>query len=922
MANETASVTAPATATSAAKTDAAVQWHCLSAGQAADELGTDTATGLTAATVASRLAQYGPNAIEERAQRSLLRTFVAQFSDFMILVLIAAAVVSGIIGDIVDTIAIIVIVILNAVIGFVQEFRAQRAIAALRKMAATSALVVRDSQTLPISAGELVPGDVVMMEAGNIVPADLRLIETAHCKINEAALTGESETSDKDTHALDKPDLPLGERSNMAFKGTVMTYGRARALVVATGMQTEIGRIAALLEEDGDAHTPLQKRLAQFGKRLAVAILAICALIFVVGLLRGEPPLLMLLTAVSLAVAAIPEALPAVVTISLALGAHRMVRENALIRRLPAVETLGSVTWICSDKTGTLTQNRMRVEEIYVDSKRIPLANLPREAEPYASLLRGLALSNDASLHNGSFDKTDSDNTDPDKTDLNSDDEIVGDPTEVALFQAAATAGYNKNELQSQWPRVMEVPFDSERKRMTTVHEHDGEFIAYTKGSPEAVLPLCDHMLTSGGVTPVDREAILHQAEQMAAAGLRVLAIACRDWPARPDSDDAAHIEQGLSLLALAGLHDPPREEAARAIELCKTAGITPVMITGDHPATARAIATQLKIFEADGRVVTGQELHGIADQAFTRQIRDIRVYARVDPAQKIRIVRALQEAGECVAMTGDGVNDAPALKRADIGVAMGKVGTDVAREASSLVLLDDNFATIVSAVRAGRRIYDNIRKFIRYTMTSNSGEILTIVLAPFLGLPIPLLPIHILWINLVTDGLPGLALASEPAEKNVMKRPPRPPQEGVFAHGMWQHMIWVGLLMAAVCLSIQAWALSTGSEHWQTMVFTVLTLSQIGQVMALRSEDQSLFSLGLFSNKPLLGAVVLTIILQMATIYVPQLNPIFKTTPLPPFELALCLAASSIVFIAVELQKWILRRSRSATANDQQAVS
>ncbi len=932
MATEQTTVSAPTTKTTAAETVAPVQWHCLSAAQAAENLQTNTTEGLSEAEVAARLERYGRNAIEEQAQRSVLRTLLAQFSDFMILVLIGAAVVSGIIGSLADTVAIIVIVILNAVIGFVQEFRAQRAIAALRKMAAVSASVVREGKTQHIPAADLVPGDLVIVEAGNIVPADLRLVETAHCKVNEAALTGESETSDKDTQPLDNPDLPLGERRNMAFKGTVLTYGRARALAVATGMQTEIGRIAALLESGGETLTPLQKRLAQFGRRLALAVLGICALIFAVGLLRGEPALLMFLTAVSLAVAAIPEALPAVVTISLAFGAHRMVHENALIRRLPAVETLGSVTWICSDKTGTLTQNRMRVEEFYIDQQRIPLADLPREADPYVSLLRGLALSNDAEAKNASSDKPDSNDADSNSTDsnntgsINTDsiktDEIVGDPTEVALFQAAAQAGYQKKALQAQWPRVMEVPFDSERKRMTTVHEHDGTYVSYTKGGPEAVLPLCENVLTSTGITPVDRDAVLQQADQMATAGLRVLAIAYRSWRQRPESDHGALIEQNLTLLALAGLHDPPRPEAERAIHLCKTAGITPVMITGDHPATARAIASSLGIFEADGRVVTGQELRNIDDDALAKQIRDIRVYARVDPAQKIRIVRALQDDGECVAMTGDGVNDAPALKRADIGVAMGKAGTDVAREASSLVLLDDNFATIVSAVRAGRRIYDNIRKFIRYTMTSNSGEILTIVLAPFVGLPIPLLPIHILWINLVTDGLPGLALASEPAEKNVMNRPPRPPQESVFAYGMWQHMIWVGLLMAGVCLSIQAWALHVGSEHWQTMVFTVLTLSQIGQVMALRSEDQSLFSLGLLTNKPLLGAVVLTIILQMLTIYVPQLNAIFKTTPLPPFELALCLAASSIVFVAVEVQKWVLRRSRARPAGYQHAAS
>jgi Ca2+-transporting ATPase len=884
-------------------------WHRLTAEQCAERLASDTRAGLSAESATTRQLQAGRNIIQERVRRGLARMFFAQFNDFMILVLIAAAGVSGIIGDVADTVSIVVIVALNAVIGFVQEFRAQRAIAALRKLAAVSAQVVRSGEIEKIPASELVPGDVVVLEAGNIVPADLRLIDAPHCRIDEAALTGESETCDKHTRRLETPGLPLGERLNMAFKGTVLSYGRARGLVVATGMNTELGRIAALLSDDPDARTPLQKRLARFGKRLALLILAICALVFAVGLLRGESLILMFLTAVSLAVAAIPEALPAVVTISLALGAHRMVRENALVRRLPAAETLGSVTWICADKTGTLTQNRMKVVQVYVDARSIPIAELASngvtpgdtpsdevasDVEPYSSLFRALALSNDAQM------KTSGD--------------VVGDPTEVALFQAAADAGYEKAELERHAPRVTEVPFDSERKRMSTVHRSDGAFVAYTKGGPETVLPLCRNMLTSRGIVPIERGALLDQTESMAAGGLRILAVAYRDWPELPDSDEPDHVESDLTLLALVGLHDPPRVEAEDAIRICKSAGIIPVMITGDHPATARAIATRLGIIDAEGRVVTGEELRQMPDSGLENQIRDIRAYARVDPVQKLRIVSALQNQGECVAMTGDGVNDAPALNRADIGIAMGKEGTDVAREAASLVLLDDNFATIVTAVRAGRRIYDNIRKFIKYTLTSNSGEILTIVLAPFLGLPIPLLPIHILWINLVTDGLPGLALASEPAEKSIMNRPPRPPRENIFSHGMWQHILSFGLLMASVSLSIQAWAIHTGSAHWQTMVFTVLTLSQMGQALAIRSERESLFKIGLLSNRPLLGAVVLTFVLQMAVIYVPWLNPIFKTAPLPAAELLVCLAAASIVFIAVEAHKWFMRRGRAET--------
>jgi Ca2+-transporting ATPase len=860
-------------------------WHILEPWQTTAWLKVDPEQGLSREEVEERLAVYGPNAIQEQQRPGPVRMFVAQFTDFMIVVLIIAAILSGLIGDLTDTIAIVVIVVLNALIGFIQEYRAERAVAALKRLSSPSAQVLREGKIQSIATQALVPGDLVMLEAGNLVPADLKLLNVTRLKVEEAALTGESLPVEKTAVLLHILDSPLGDRLNMAYKGTMVTYGRALGVVIATGMDTELGKIAELLHQERTSKTPLQQRLTRFGQRLALLVLAICALIFVVGLLRNEPPLLMLLTAISLAVAAIPEALPAVATMSLALGARKMVSQNALIRRLPAVETLGSVTFICSDKTGTLTQNRMHAEVFYVEDRIYK--SIDTHFPP--PLLRALALNNDA------------------RRDPNG--QLVGDPTEIALYEAAGNAGYEGMRLAQETPRLDELPFDSERKRMTTLHQENGAFIVYSKGAPETLLPCCVSLWTTGGAQPLPREQLLAAAEQMAADGLRVLALAYRQLPKRPPTLSAELTETGLCFLGLVGLMDPPRPEARQAVALCKSAGITPVMITGDHPATAKAIALRLGIAEAGSNILTGPELAQMSPEAFEQQVGDVRVYARVAPEQKINIIKALQDQGEFVAMTGDGVNDAPALNSANIGIAMGNIGTDVAREAAHMVLLDDNFATIVTAVREGRRIFDNIRKFIKYAMTCNSAEIWTLFLAPFFGLPIPLLPIHILWINLVTDGLPGLALAVEPEERGIMQRPPRPPQESLFAQGMWQHILWIGLLMGGVSLFSQGWAYFTGSAHWQSMVFTVLSLSQMGHVLAIRSERDSIFSQGLFSNKPLLGAVLLTIALQMAVLYVPMLQAIFKTEALSRNELLLCLALSSVVFFAVEIEKWLRRR-------------
>ncbi|MBX7056519.1 MAG: cation-translocating P-type ATPase [Leptospirales bacterium] len=851
-----------------------MNWHQCSTEQALQELQSNR-DGLSNSEAATRLLRDGPNRLRGKGRRTRLAILADQFKDVMILILLAAAVISSLIGDHKDTIVILVIVLLNAALGFAQEFRAESALEALKRLAAPAARVWRDRQLQIVPADQVVAGDVVAVEAGDMIPADLRLIESHSLLMEEAALTGESQPVEKSIAVISGAALSPGDRLNMVFKGSTVAYGRGLGLTVATGMNTELGRIALLLQEKSGP-TPLQQRLADFGKRLSLAVLGICALLFVVGLMRGEAPLQMLLVSISLAVAAIPEALPAVVSIALALGARRLASRQALIRKLPAVETLGSVTYICSDKTGTLTQNRMTVVETYA-------AQGDWQGLPCSSWLTLAMLLNQDVRQSG--------------------DEEIGDPTELALLRYARDQRLESAAELQRHLRIDELPFDSERKRMTTVHRYGERFLCVTKGGVESLLAAC---ADDAGA------ALLPLAEDMANRGMRVLAFGLRLLDQAPDDEQRLRLESELRPVGLAGMIDPPRDEARQAIADCFTAGITPVMITGDHPLTASAIAVKLGIMrDPETELIHGPQLAALDETSFEQLVERIRVYARVAPEQKLRIVRALQKKGHYVAMTGDGVNDAPALRRANIGVAMGRTGTDVSREAAHMVLLDDNFATISSAVREGRRIFDNIRKFIKYTMTSNSGEIWTIFLAPVLGLPIPLLPIHILWINLVTDGLPGLAFSSEPAEPDVMRRPPRKPTESIFADGMAWHILWVGLLMGGVCLVLQALSIYFHVGHWRTMVFTVLCLSQMGHALAIRSDTLSLFQMGLSTNRFLLGAISLTLALQLALIYFTPLHFVFNTQSLSPTELALCLALSSVVFWGVEAEKALKRRRR-----------
>lgn len=857
--------------------------HTQSITEVAEELKT-ALTGLTGETAKQRIETHGKNVLEARKKKTVMGMLLGQLTDFMILFLIAAAIISGLVGEVTDTIVILAIVVINAIVGVFQEWKAEKAIEALESMAATHIKVLRDGNVINLPSAELVPGDVVHLEAGNVIPADVRLAETHALRIDESSLTGESVDIEKNTDKLSPGEYALGDRTNMGYKGTFVTNGRGIALVVATGMKTELGRIAKMIQGN-EIKTPLQKRLNEFGKRLTVIILILCVIFFFVGWWRGEAWSTMLLTSISLAVAAIPEALPALVTVALALGAKRLVQNNALIRKLPAVETLGSVTYICSDKTGTLTLNRMTVREVF---------ETPGAAQSIPAfdgkdiLLQAMALNNDVTK--------DKDNS------------WIGESTEVALVQYAADNGYERATLEARFPRIAELPFDSKRKCMTTLHQTESGVIAVVKGAIGALIDKlqkdqADHI-------PEFRS----QADTMAGKGYRTLGYAIRILEKTPE--DLSTVEHDLTFIGVAGMMDPPRDEARQAVAQCRAAGIKPVMITGDHKLTAQAVAQNLGIItSAEELTLTGPELKKMTDGQFKDVVERVSVYARVDPEQKLTIIAALQEKGHFVAMTGDGVNDAPALKNADIGIAMGINGTEVSKEAAHMILLDDNFATIVKAVKHGRRIFDNILKFIKYIMTGNSGEIWTLFLAPFFGLPIPLLAIHILWINLITDGLPGLAMASEPSEPDLMNRAPRDPKANIFSGGMGWHILWVGLLMGLVSLGMQAWSIHNSDAHWQTMTFSVLCFSQLGHAIAIRS-NQSIFTIGLLSNKPMLLSVTGTTMLQLMVIYIPFFHPVFKTQSLSLTELAITIGVSSIVFWAVECEKFIKHMRKSKSPN------
>lgn len=872
-----------------------------------EQLGVDAAKGLSEEEVKKRLEEYGPNELLSTKQKSAITMFLEQFKSSMVLILFIAAIISGVIGvmegeGLTESIVILAILLVNAIIGMVQEMKAQSSLEALNRMSAPHTKVMREGQVAEVVSTQIVPGDIVILDTGDIIPADLRLVEAVNLKVQESALTGESVPVEKHDGVLEEGEIPLGDRHNMSFSTSVVTYGRGRGVVVATGMQTEVGKIAHMLQSTESSETPMGKRLQQLGRILGYVALGICAVIFGVGMLHGNNWLDMLMMAVSLAVAAIPEGLQIVSTIVLAVGVQRLVKMNAIVRTLPSVETLGSTTVICSDKTGTLTQNKMTIVEGWTGGNRIDFRNAPLAEEldqDERTLLVSSLLCTDAHLKMGA------DGT----------HEMSGDPTETAIVDVALALKMNKNEIDAQFPRVGEVPFDSERKRMTTLNKmEEGQLRVNVKGGLDEILAVTTHILMHGAVRPLteeDRETILEENHRMAQSALRVLAIAYRDIDAVPSEQTPETLEKDLVFIGLLGLIDPARPEVVEAVRKCKTAGIRPVMITGDHKVTAVAIADEIGIFNDGDRSVTGSDLVVMSDEELRRDVRDYSVYARVAPEHKVRIVQAWQSQGQIVAMTGDGVNDAPALKQADIGVAMGIVGTEVAKDASDVILTDDNFATIVSAVEEGRRIYDNILKAIQFLLSANVGEVLLILIASIFNMGNPLTPILILWINLVTDSLPALALSMDPAERDIMTRRPRDPRKGFFSKGMIWRIIYQGATIGLISLVAYYIGALENPKLGQTMAFAVLGFSQFFHIRNLHSNKRSSFRTSLFSNLPLLGAILISAAFLLAVLLIPALQTIFGVTPMDSMHWVYVLLLSLVPIAVVELVK-LLRLNHS----------
>ena len=892
------------------------QWFNKTVEEVEKELGTNKENGLSSKKIEENRAKYGLNELKEKKKESLLQKFIDQFKDFSIIVLIIAAIVSGVVGvmqgeGFTDTIIILIVVLLNAVIGVAQESKAEKSLEALKKLSAHAAKVIRNGKETAIPARELVPGDLVIIETGDYISADLRVIEAVNLKSQEASLTGESVPVEKRTDAIQETEVGVGDRKNMLFSSSLITYGRGKAIVVKTGMNTEVGKIADMINQTEDQETPLQKKLNSLGKTLGMAALTICAVIFVIGLLQGKEIINMFMTAVSLAVAVIPEGLVAVSTIVLAIGVQKMVKKNAIVKKLPAVETLGSSTVICSDKTGTLTQNKMTVEKIFCNDVIADIEKAETN-EDFRKLIYDCMLCNDSRvLENG---------------------EIAGDPTETALVDLALKLDYPVSIMREN-PRVAEVPFDSNRKLMSTVNGKDGKYIVYTKGGLDEILRKCDSYLYKGSVRhnlSDYAEWIRTNNEHMANEALRVLAFAYKEIDHVPSKYEMENLESGLTFIGMVGMIDPPREEAKKAVEKCKHAGIKTVMITGDHKATAVAIAKKIGILENDNEALTGLELDKISDEQLAKDVRKYSVYARVSPEHKVRIVKAWQKNGEIVAMTGDGVNDSPALKTADIGCAMGKVGTEVAKEAADVILTDDNFATIVSAVEEGRRIYDNILKVIQFLLSCNVGEVIVLLLATLFAPTIGrvfgiydismiqvLLPIHILWINLVTDTFPALALAFDPANKDIMDRKPVKKDEGIFTKGRTFRIVYQGFMIGL--LTLAAYLIGIGStktaignltleetkiEVGQTMAFTVLAFSELIHVFNIRDNKNSIFKTGILGNSILIYAVVISALLMGVILVIPQLREIFSIPILPVgniIETVLLIIAPVVI---VELMK------------------